>query len=198
MVSRLPALVFASLAWSCSSRTPISEPTIAVTPATLIPDTGASLYLIEAPIDWLDDSSNIALTIEAPKGAIWIGEQALREVLRYALSRKEVVFKAQGDFLLTAGRPTEATLTDPDSINAPPFVGFRVKLDASTSKSPGYFDFQFAAKMVTTDQKGRETVDTIAEGEGRAPFRATLVMNRQKANDRHYFLLLRISSLEEP
>jgi hypothetical protein len=187
-----------ALLCACASRRPLEEPTIKAVPATLIPDSGASLYLIEAPDDWLDDTAHdIALTIKAPKNTIWIGEQTLKEVLRYALSRKEVSFKAQGDFLITSGCPVEATLTHPESVDAPPPVGFHVKLTASYSKSPGYFDYELAASIVTTNRKGIETADTIAEGGGKAPLRATLLMSRIKAADRGYFLLLRISTLEK-
>jgi hypothetical protein len=184
---------------SCSSRKPLSEPTIAVTPPKLIPETGASLYLIEAPADWLDDSTMpVALTIDTPKNTFLAGEQMLGLMLRYALSRKEVAFKAQGDFLITAGRPTEATLTDPESIDAPPHVGFHVKLTASVGRTPQYVKLQFEARMLTTDKRGSETAYPVAEGRVEAPIGATLVMSRLKEKDRYYFLLLRIASLEEP
>lgn len=184
---------------SCTSRTPVSDPTIAVTPPKLIPETGASLYLIEAPADWLDDSTMpVALTINTPKNTFLTGEQMLSHMLRYALSRKEVVFKAQGDFLITADRSTEATLTDPDSINAPPHLGFQVKLTASAGRTSAYVAVQFEARMLSTDKRGTETAHPIAEGRVEAPLRATLVMSRQKEKGRYYFLLLRIASLEEP
>jgi hypothetical protein len=198
MAPRLSALILIALACSCSTRKPLGEPAIAAAPATLIPDTGASLYLIESTTDWIDDSSHLVLTIDSPRGTVWIGETGLKFVLRHALSKKEIVFKAQGDFMITSGRPTEATLTDPDSIAAPPYIGFHVKLNASCGKRPGYVDLQWKARIVTTDRKGTETADEIAEGRSEAPLRATLVIPRLKEKDQYYFLLLRIASLEEP
>lgn len=182
---------------ACASRKPVEKPTITSVPAALIPDKGASLYLIEAFDDWLDDGCDIGLTIETPKNTILIGEQALTLVLRSALSQKSVEFKAQGDFLITSGRPTEVTLADPEGLEKSPYVGFHMKLEASHGRSAEYVNLKWSAQALMTDARGNEIVEPIAEGSGEYPYRATLLMRRHKTKDRSHFLLLRIASLAE-
>ena len=184
---------------ACASREPLEEPTIKSVPAALIPESGASLYIIEAPDDWLDDCSStfLWLTKDAPENSAWMGDQAFSLILRLALSRREVSYKAQGDFLITSGHPTEATLTDPESIDAPLIVGFHAKLNASLGRRPGYINMEWLAQILTTDKKGTETAVTISEGKDEVGLPAALAMWRRKTKDRSYFLLLRIASLEE-
>jgi len=172
-------------------------PTITSVPPTLIPASGASLYLIEGPDDWLYDGMQFWNEIPGSKDTTWVGDKGLRLVLRLALSQKSMSFKAQADFIVTSGYLTEATLTHPDRIQAPPFIGFHVKFSATLGNDPDSVNLVWKTSLVTTDKRGTETAEPFAEGSGSVPLGATLIMRRPKGEGRFYFLLLRIASLKK-
>jgi hypothetical protein len=189
----------------CASRTPVEEPTIRSVPPALIAETGASLYIVEAPDDWLDDGGMIFQVAPAesdpspigPKpstNAQWLGEQAFSLVLRTALSQKSVQFIAHADFQPWAAYPSEVTLFSPDVMKR---VGFRVKLKASPTEHPEYAAIEWEAEQLTDGPKGR-IATPISKGACRLPYRGTVMMHHRKDDHRFYALLLRLTSLRNP
>lgn len=171
-------------------------------PTPLIADSGASLYVLDGPDDWLDDGGDMLIN---PKPAPWMGDRALRHVLRYGLSHKAVRFVGHADFQPTSGFPTEVTLFNPDAeahLHRTELgrVGFRVRLKAAFSKELDQVDVEWAAELLTdfTGTRGetRREVEKIDSGSGTFPLGAALLLRHPKGDDRVYILLLRIASLD--
>lgn len=183
----------------CASRPPIEKPTIRFVPPALIADSGASLYVLEGRDDWVDE-----LELDRPA---WIGPEALKKVLRYGLSQKDLILVGHADFQPAEGIPTEATLFNPDSPGHPArsdqgSVGFRVKVTAKSAADAKNCRIEWTAeKLADIAAKGKETrrdVARIGEGTHTIPFGAALVIRHAIGEGREYALLLRIASLEEP
>ena len=127
---------------ACASVKPLEEPTIKSVPAALIADSGASLYVLEAWDDWLDDGNTDMIFNRIPSGGHdsegsgfsdideqadlpmgpesssnthWMGEHALHFVLRHGLSQKRVRLIGHADFQPASGCPMEVTLFNPDA-----------------------------------------------------------------------------------
>ncbi|HKS16220.1 MAG TPA: hypothetical protein VJU16_02855 [Planctomycetota bacterium] len=194
----------------CASKTVVEDPTIRSVPPQLVAETGASLYVLDAPDDWLEDNTDKLIN---PKPSPWMGVRALRHVLKYGLSHKQVRFVGHADFQPTSGYPTEVTLFNPDAEahlkgDEMRRVGFRVRMKAVFSREPDCIDLEWAAEQLTDipgtvgrDGKRGETrreVEKIGSGTGTYPLGAALFLRHPKWGDKVYILLLRIASLGQP
>jgi hypothetical protein len=197
-------LIAALLMAGCASKTPVEPPTIKSVPPALIADSGASLYVFDGPDDWLDDGGDMLIN---PKPSPWMGDRALRLVLRTGLSHKAVRFVGHADFQPTSGFPTEVTLFNPDAeahLQGAEMrrVGFRVRLMAAFSKELDQVDLEWSAEQLTDvpGKRGetRREVESIGSGSGTFPLGAALLLRHSKWDDRVYILLIRIASLQEP
>ena len=187
----------------------MDPPTIATVPPQLIAESGASLYVLDGPDDWLDDGDDMLIN---PKPSPWVGERGLKHLLRFGLSHKAVRFVGHADFQATAGYPTEATLFNPDSeahLQGTEMrrVGFRIRVKAAYSDDRKDVDVEWEAEQLTDvpgavgrdGKRGeyRRTVEKIDSGSGRFPLGAALLMRHPKWDGKVYILLLRIASLKE-
>ncbi len=194
----------------CASKTVVEDPTITLVPPALIAESGASLYVLDGPEDWLDDGGGKFIR---PGPSPWLDLPGLRHVLRYGLSHKAVRFIGHADFQPTSGFPTEVTLFNPDAEahlqgTEARRVGFRVRLKAAPSRDPGHIDLEWEADQLTDipgaggrdGRRGetRRVVDKISSGKETFPIGASLLLRHPKWDDRVYILLLRIASLKEP
>lgn len=228
----LAALVLAG----CAPRPPLEEPAIKSVPAALIADSGASLYVLEGWDDWPDDCDMLLNSVPvggydiggvgftdidekadpqsdpAPSSNVkWMGEQALKLVLRHGLSQKRVSLLAHADFQPGAGLPVEVTLYKPESEGGPGGESmrkaFRLRMKA-TAKGQSYADLSWEAELLTdrpssADSCGRpghfaRVSERIDGGSTTLPFGGTLFMHHPIGGHRSYILLLRIASLKDP
>ena len=203
----------------CASRPPLEEPTIKSTPPQLIADSGASLYVLEAWDDLLevnfklfgrmpDEKENPSIGPKSSSNTLWIGEQALKLLLRHSLSQKPegVTFVGHADVQPLSGWPMEVTLFNPDALPAPQRaerVGFHVRFTATSTDDPQYVSIEWEAEKLTDspgprNEPGKITraKERIAGGSCKLPLRATLLMSSRKEGNRMYLVLLRITSLK--
>jgi hypothetical protein len=216
---------------SCSTLSETEQPPYRSVPGAFLSDTGASLYAIEAFDDWLDDGRDL-LSHTIPrseedyrffdpadpptrvqnKGTSWMGEQALRLVLRWALSREtsKANFIGHSDFQLKSGHPITLTLFNPVPEYPQPGApgnrtAFRVRLKATSCKDPDLVSLEWEAEKLTdgpdTEEAERpgqfpRTCERINLGSGVLPRGATLFMHYPKGSNRSTYLLLRIASVD--
>jgi len=215
------SLVALVVAAGCAPRPPIEEPTIKSVPPQLIADSGASLYILDARDDLLDDDSRLFQRVpdekddppigpKASSNTMSIGEQALERVLRYSLSQKPevVTFVGHADVQPLSGWPMDVTLFNPDALPANPRaerVGFHVRFTASSTANPNYVNIEWETEMLTDtpgpkNEPGKisRAKERIAGGSCKLPVRSTLLMHHRKEGSRMYLVLLRITSLKEP
>lgn len=167
----------------CVSPPTSEEPTIKSVPAALITASGASLYVLEGPENWLDEfdvASRIPAnargissplsgtddTADPPAKSSWskdtwfMAEYTLGLMLRHGLSRKHVSLIIHADFQPASGWPTDVTIFNPES--EPPSgsrasrrVGFRIRLKATQNTDPELVALDWEGEMLT-DVSGTE------------------------------------------
>jgi len=192
-INSLAALILAG----CASRPPIAEPTIKSVPPALIADSGASLYVVEGRDDVIEDWGG--------KEPEWLGPEALKKVLKYALTQKDLILVGHADFQVAEGIPTEVTLFNPDSKghrSTDGNIGFRIRLKATTAADAKKCALEWEAEQLT-DLKGKNgevdrRTEVISKSKMELPFGASKIIRQPKGEGREYLLLLRVISLQEP
>ena len=193
-----PGLSFcAILLVGCASRTPVAEPTIKSVPPALIADSGASFYVLEGRDDFFDDWKG------GPPECI--GLVALKNVLKYALTQKDLILVGHADFQIAEGIPTEVTLFNPDSKghhSTDDSIGFHIKMKATYTADARVFTLDWEAEQLT-DRKGKNgeidrRTEVIAKSKLDLPFGTSKIIRQPKGDGREYLLLLRVISLQEP
>ncbi|HKS16219.1 MAG TPA: hypothetical protein VJU16_02850 [Planctomycetota bacterium] len=167
----------------CTTPVQFEDPEIASFPGVLIAHAGASLYVLEASDDWLDDGNDFLIrTIPRDerdyesfdranpperfqnKDTSWMGEQALEMVLRWALKKTKARLIGHVDFQPRSGHLIEVTLfsLDSESGGGPDGAkrtGFRVRLKATSCKNPALVNVEWEADKLTdgprADDRGR-------------------------------------------
>ena len=219
-----------ALAAGCSTPSGTEDPPYRSVPGAFLSDTGASLYVLEAFDDWLDDGNDILnhtiprderdyefFDRENPpervqnKDTSWMGEQPLRLILRWGLSKEtsKARFIGHADFQPKSGHTANLIVYDP--MPGPLESGgrkrtaFRIRLKATLCKNPKLIALEWEGEKLTDgpdlEEAGRpgqfpRTSERINLGSGVLPAGATLFMHHRKEANRSYFLLLRIASVD--
>jgi len=183
---------------------------------TYVSEHGASLIVLEAREDFLDDFSNPFQTApqeseELPTGpkpssnTHSLGEQALESIVRYIAEKRpdgaSVRFHEVID-PLPHGTCDVVFTIPPDETE-----GFRLKFSALRSSNPAYCDITWETEFMTGCNseylKGEgwtssnHATERIAAGSCRLPLRASLFISRRWKADRLYVLILRINSVRD-
>ena len=211
MTRNLLLLSFAAFG-SCATPPPSYKPWEL---PTYVSDSGASLIVLEARYDFLDDDSKLfpapmeskALPTgpEPSSNTLWLGEQALETIIRYVTTKQPDGAAVRfHEIIDPIPRETcDVVFTIPPDETE----GFRLKFKAAPSANPAYCDITWEAEFMTGCSSeyargegwtlDKQTTERIAGGSGRLPLRASLFMTRRWQADRLYVLILRINSVRE-